>query len=87
MKPISLSVSEEDYEAFRQASEREGRSIAALIRESMSYYRTNVIEERTPLETLPILGGHEPLGPLPSREELYDELYDESEQITETVHE
>ncbi len=38
MKTISLSVSEKDYEAFRDEAERSNRSIASLIRESMAVH-------------------------------------------------
>jgi len=74
MKTISLSVSESDYEAFRQASEEGDRSIAQLIREAMSLYRTEYIEAKKPLAELPILSGHSPIAALPSREELYKEI-------------
>jgi hypothetical protein len=74
MKSISLSVSEEDYEAFRAAAEREGRPIAALIREAMSFYRGEYLQERRPLERIPLLVGHQPIAPLPSRSAVYDEM-------------
>jgi hypothetical protein len=38
MKTISLSVSENDYEAFRAEAQRSGRSIASLIREAMAVH-------------------------------------------------
>lgn len=83
MKSISLSVSEEDYEAFRAAAEREGQSIAALIRDAMSFYRRERLQARPPLERLPVLAGHQPLTPLPSRATVYDEMFDDGEQIHE----
>lgn len=83
MKSISLSVSEEDYEAFRAVAEREGQSIAALIREAMSLYRSERIRDRGPLERLPVLAGHQPLTPLPSRTTIYDEMFGDDEQIHE----
>lgn len=42
MKTISLSVSENDYEAFRAESARAGRSIASLIRDAMLQYRESL---------------------------------------------
>ena len=83
MKSISLSVSEEDYEAFRLAAEQEGESIAALIREAMAFYRQERLEERRPLARLVVLAGHEPIAPLPSRADVYDEMFGESETIHE----
>jgi hypothetical protein len=75
MKSISLSVSEDDYEAFRAAAEKEGESIAALIREAMAFYRKERLRDRRPLKRLPVLVGHEPLAPLPGRAAIYDEIF------------
>jgi len=83
MKSISLSVSEDDYEAFRAAADREGESIAALIREAMSFYRKERLSDRRPLEQLPVLVGHRPLTPLPSRATVYDEMFGDGEPIHE----
>jgi hypothetical protein len=38
MKTISLSVSEKDYELFREEAKRSNRSIASLIREAMAVH-------------------------------------------------
>ena len=38
MKTISLSVSEKDYELFRDEAKRQQRSIASLIREAMAVH-------------------------------------------------
>ncbi len=75
MKTISVAVSEEDYEAFRHAAGEGDRSIAQLIREAMALYREERLERRTPLRSLRVLAGHRPTAPLPSREELYDEVF------------
>lgn len=84
MKSISVSVSEDDYEAFRAAAEREGQSIAGLIREAMAFYRQERLQDRPPLERLPLLIGHEPLIPLPSRATIYDEMFGGDD---EAIHE
>ena len=80
MKPISLSVSEADYEAFRRAAKEQGRSIAQLIREAMAFFRANRLERRQRLTELPVLPGHRPTGALPSRSELYDDIFDSEEE-------
>ena len=77
MKTISLAVSETDYEAFREVSQRENRPIAQLIREAMHYYRQTKLEVRTPLTDLPVLVGHQVLAPLPERADLYDDIFAE----------
>ena len=74
MRTISVSVSKADYEAFRRASKRLQRSIAQLIREAMTLYREERLEQKGRLRELPVLVGHRPLGPLPTRAEVYDEI-------------
>lgn len=72
MKTISLSVSEEDYDAFRAYAKKHDRSIAELVREAMRLYRER-LGSLSRLETLVVLDSA-PLEPLPSRAEFYDEL-------------
>jgi len=75
MKTISVSVSTEDYEAFRRGARRGKRPIAQLIREAMAFYRKERLEEKSRLLELPALVGHRPLSNLPGRDELYDEIF------------
>jgi hypothetical protein len=75
MKTISVAVSSSDYEAFREAAKKQQRSIAQLIREAMAFYREHELQERTPLRDLPVLPGHRLVGRLPSRDEIYEEMY------------
>lgn len=76
MKTISIGVSEQDYEAFQIASRREKRPVAQLIREAMAFYRQERLETRRPLRDLPVLPGHRPTGALPSRAEVWEEIFD-----------
>ena len=75
MKTISVGVAEDDYEAFREAAKAQSRSIAQLIREAMFLFRAEHLEGQTPLRELPVLAGHKSVGALPSRAELYDEVF------------
>jgi hypothetical protein len=75
MKTISVSVSTEDYEAFRRGARRGKRPIAQLIREAMALYRQERLEERTRLLDLPVLVGHRPVSPPPGRAEVYEEIF------------
>lgn len=75
MKTVSISVSESDYEVFRRASLASDRSIAQLIREAMALFREERLDARTPLLEVPALAGHRALTELPSRTELYDEVF------------
>ena len=75
MKRVSISLSEAEYEAFREASRKSGRSIAQLVREAMTFYREERLQPRTRLRGVPVLPGHRPLGELPPRAELYEEAF------------
>lgn len=75
MKTISVSVSKDDYEAFRRGSKRLQRSIAQLIREAMAAYREERLEQKSRLSELKVLVGHRPLASLPARGELYEEMF------------
>lgn len=75
MKTISLCVSEDEYATFRRAARAQQRSTAELIREAMALYREVRLERRRPLRDLPLLAGHRALGPVPTRGELYEEIF------------
>ncbi len=77
MKLISVTVSHSDYEAFREASKKQHRSIAQLIREAMAFYREQKLQQTTPLTELPVLPGHRLIGSLPSRGEVYEEIFED----------
>lgn len=66
MKTISLSVSENDYEAFRAESTRAGRSIASLIRDAMADYRESLGGGRRLTRIRPFAGA-KPIGEFPAR--------------------
>ena len=77
MKTISVAVAEEDYEAFRRVANDQNVPIAQLIRNALSLYRQQALGKTARLTDLPVLVGHASLGPLPEREELYDEIFPE----------
>ncbi len=79
MRTISVAVSDDDYEAFRRAAREQHRPIAQLIREAMSVFRQNHLEARTRLERVPVVHGMRMIGELPSRAELYDEIFGDDE--------
>jgi len=79
MKTISVAVPESDYEAFRRSARAQNRPIAQLIREALANYREERLEVKTPLVDLPILEGHRLISRLPSRAEIYEEIFSEQE--------
>lgn len=77
MKTISVAVSEADYEAFQQAARDQGRSAAQLIRDAMGFFRREKLERRNRLIDVPVLTGPRLVAGLPTRHELYDELFED----------
>lgn len=75
MKTISIAVSISDYEAFRRAAKQQNRPIAQLIRDAMVEYRANTLASKTRLTQIPVLAGHRPVGSLPARLDVYDEVF------------
>ena len=73
MRSISLSVSEDYYEAFRAYASQKNRSIAELVREAMRLYRDQFKDSST-LDRITVVSGLEPLGTLPRRSDMYDEV-------------
>jgi hypothetical protein len=74
MKTLSLTLPETDYEALQKTAEAEGRSVADLVHEAVTFYREHKYKATTPLHDLPVFSGHQSVLPLPSRSELYDEV-------------
>jgi hypothetical protein len=76
MKTISLAVAEDVYEAFRHLSQEQGRSIAQMIRDAMNSYLAEHRPPRRRLEEVRVFPGMRPIAPFPTREEIWDEIYD-----------
>jgi hypothetical protein len=49
--------------------------MAKLLRDAITLVQHEKNEIKTPLRDLPILPGHRPLGGLPSRADLYEEMF------------
>lgn len=75
MKPISISIVEEEYARFRSAARRRGLPVAQLIREAMSFYRAEKLERQDRLTDLALLAGHRPRRRPPGRAAVYDEIF------------
>ncbi len=80
MKTISVSVSGNEYASFQQAAKSQNRSVASLIRDAMAFYRAERLDKRAPLKNIPVLTGHRPLGELPKRAEIYEEISDRGDR-------
>jgi hypothetical protein len=74
MRTLRLTVTDSEYEAFRRAAEVAHRPMEQLLREAIAAFQSGT-EAKAPLRDLPVLSGHRPLGGLPSRADLYDEMF------------
>lgn len=74
MKSISISVSDTDYEVFRQVAKGSDHSIAGLIREAMAYYKEQRLSQQGRLRHLTIFPNTRSRGTLPNRSQIYDEM-------------
>lgn len=74
MRTLRLTVTDSEYEAFQRAAEVAHRPIEQLLREAIAAFRRES-EGKVPLRDLPALWGHRPLGELPSRADLYEEMF------------
>ncbi len=73
MKPISVHVTEQDYQQFKSLAASAGRPVAELIREAMAMYLVESASGRSSIRELkPHDSGH--LLADWTREELYDEM-------------
>ena len=75
MKPISVHVSEDDYEELKSMAARTGRPVAELIRRAMAEY---VDRERSNARSMLELSGHDSGELLETwtRSELTDQMRD-----------
>ena len=75
MRTLRVTVTDSEYEAFRRAAEAAHRPMAKLLRDAITLVQPEKSEIKVPLRDLPVLPGHRPLGDLPLRADLYDEMF------------
>jgi hypothetical protein len=73
MKPISVQVDEEEYQAFKSLAARTGRPVAELIREAMIEYLDRRRGRKGSIFDVPIHHGGAQLKAW-TREEVFDEM-------------
>lgn len=75
IKTVSVAISESEYEAYRQAASERDQPVDELLQEAVTHYRVERLEGRERLEDLPVFGGHQLIGEIPTRVEIYDEMF------------
>jgi hypothetical protein len=75
MRTLRVTVTDSEYEAFRKAAEAAHQPMAKLLRDAITLVQREKHEIKSPLRDLPVLTGHRPVGDLPSRADLYEEIF------------
>jgi hypothetical protein len=79
MRTLRVTVSDSEYDALRQVADTRDRSVEQLIHEVLASFQRESHTPRKPLRDLPLFPGHRLVGDLPSRAELYDEIFSPKE--------
>ena len=74
MRTLHLTVTDSEYDAFRRAAEVAHRPMEQLLREAIASFQGGT-RAKAPLRDLPVLQGHRLIGELPSRADLYEEMF------------
>ena len=77
MRALRVIVSDSEYEALQKAAEVRNRSVEQLVQETLASFQRAMTETGKPLRDLPLLPGHRAVIDLPSRADLYEEMYSE----------
>lgn len=75
MRTLRVVVSDSEYQALQEVADARARSVEQLIRETMAAIQREVTERGKILRDLPLLQGHRAVAGLPSRGDLYEEMY------------
>ena len=75
MRALRVTVSDSEYDALEKVAAAQSRTLEELIRDALMAVRSGFAEVRKPLRDLPLLPGHRPLTELPSRGDLYEEMF------------
>lgn len=77
MKTLTVPLPDSDYEALERAARARERSLTQLAQDVLRAYqdRAGALETRSRLIDLPVLDGPRPVGELPSRAEVYEEIW------------
>ena len=75
MRALRVTVSDSEYDALEKVAAAQSRTLEELIRDALMAVRSGFAEAQKPLRDLPLLPGHRPLTELPSRDDLYEEMF------------
>ena len=76
MRTVALELPESDFEVLSREARAQNRSLPELIRKVLAQHGWGDDQRRPRLRELPVLEGVRHLKPLPSRSEIYDEIWE-----------
>lgn len=76
MRTLRVTVSDSEYDAIQKVADARNRSVEQLIQETLASFQRETFATRTPpLRDLPLYPGHRLVADLPSRADLYEEIF------------
>ena len=75
MRTLRVTVSDSEYDALQKVADARDRSVEQLIQETLASFQRETAGVRKPLRDLPLFPGHRPVADLPSRADLYEEIF------------
>jgi len=82
MRTLRVIVSDSEYQALQKVADARDRSVEQLIRETMAAIQREVMERGKTLRDLPLLRGHRAVTDLPSRGDLYEEMFSPEDLVS-----
>jgi hypothetical protein len=77
MRTLRVTVSDSEYDAIQKVADARNRSVEQLIQETLASFKRETAEMQAPppLRDLPLYPGHRLVADLPSRADLYEEIF------------
>jgi hypothetical protein len=77
MRTLRVTVSDSEYDAIQKVADARNRSVEQLIQETLASFQheTAGVQAPLPLRDLPLYPEHRLVADLPSRADLYEEIF------------
>lgn len=75
MRTLRVTVSDSEYDALQRVADAQDRSVEQLIQETLASFQRETAGAKKPLRDLPLFPGHRLVAGLPSRGDLYEEIF------------
>jgi hypothetical protein len=75
MRTLQVTVSDSEYADLQEVAAARETSLEQVLQEALTSIRREESRRRGLLRTLPLLPGHRPVAGLPTRADLYEEMF------------